>query len=50
MSQKELSKFLSYVLRHRPDAIGIELVQSLRYTLLSHDPASSLTKLRSKFL
>ena len=25
MSQIELSKFLSYVLRHRPDAIGIEL-------------------------
>ncbi len=25
MSQWELSKFLSYVLRHRPDAIGIEL-------------------------
>ena len=25
MSQKALSKFLSYVLRHRPEAIGIEL-------------------------
>ena len=25
MSQRELSKFLSYVLRHRPDAIGIDL-------------------------